>query len=194
MPSDILSLTFVASLSFVMSPKTDKKVDGFPFVAARRSFQRDWATEKDLRAIKTDVPRSHRLLTPNITLKAWLFAFVGSCLALTWLLHDSLPTTEWDYHQPPLPTFDLVKNAVPAPSATPYSSVLECFQVYQPVLTPSGATDETVLGNGSENTTTIAEIETNNSCDVVLMVHSFGLSYGKPFVGMYSVLAFICLS
>jgi hypothetical protein len=71
------------------------------------------------------------------------------------------------------------------PSPTP-SGVLKCFQVYQPVLTPSGPSDDTVSEDGSSNTTTIEPWATTSSCTNLLMEHSFGFSYGHPFVGMCS--------
>jgi hypothetical protein len=84
----------------------------------------------------------------------------------------------------------LEKYAAPLPSAT--SSVLDVFQVYQPVLTPDGATDETTLGDGSENTTSLASASSGASCQVLLMDHVFALSYGAPFVGKsVSLLRFV---
>ena len=72
-----------------------------------------------------------------------------------------------------------------APPAAP--TVLNCFQVAQPVLSPEGAhscltasgsnTDAPVTGAGHE----LASAK--DSCSVVLMEHSFALSYDKPFVG-----------
>lgn len=54
--------------------------------------------------------------------------------------------------------------------------LLECFQVAQPVLGPEGPTPswgrETPVGDGQ------------GDCEVLLMEHSFGASYGQPFVGM----------
>lgn len=73
-----------------------------------------------------------------------------------------------------------VTTTVVAPTST---GVLEVFQVYQPVLTPKGVTDETTLSNGAENTTTIAATESTSACELLLMDHSFGFSYGLPFVG-----------
>jgi hypothetical protein len=68
------------------------------------------------------------------------------------------------------------------PSSSP---VLEVFQVYQPVLAPSGPTDQTIDSNGSSNTTIIGYAETSVSCTKLLMKYSFGFSYGHPFVGMF---------
>jgi hypothetical protein len=65
------------------------------------------------------------------------------------------------------------------------SPVLEVFQVYQPVLAPSGPTDQTIESDGSSNTTTIGSAETSVSCTQLLMEYSFGFSYGHPFVGMF---------
>ncbi|KAJ5051584.1 uncharacterized protein L3040_001360 [Drepanopeziza brunnea f. sp. 'multigermtubi'] len=81
----------------------------------------------------------------------------------------------------------LVKDAEPAPAqAASPSGLLEVFQVYQPVLTPRGVTDETIAENGSSNTTAIAPIEVTGSCQALLMEHSFAFSYGLPFVGNYT--------
>jgi hypothetical protein len=112
---------------------------------------------------------------------------IGCCLGLLWLRRDCSPSGGWNKDDKPSSTleasgFGLVKYAAPAPAAT--SSVLEVFQVYQPVLTPSGVTGETTLGDGSENTTTIASVASGSYCEVVLMEHTFANSYGQPFVGM----------
>jgi hypothetical protein len=72
-----------------------------------------------------------------------------------------------------------------APSPIP-SGVLKCFQVYQPVLTPSGPSDDTVSEDGSPNTITIEPWAPTGSCTKLVMEHSFGFSYGHPFVGMCS--------
>ena len=56
-------------------------------------------------------------------------------------------------------------------------SVLECFQPTQPVLLPQGAT--TSDGRVAEGTAP----KVSSSCTSTLMVHSFGNSYGQPFVG-----------
>lgn len=80
-----------------------------------------------------------------------------------------------------------VAEAVKASAKTSSSGVLEVFQVYQPVLTPSGPTHQTISSDGSSNTTTIESTETSSSCTLLLMEHSFGFSYGHPFVGMFSV-------
>lgn len=57
----------------------------------------------------------------------------------------------------------------------PEEGVLECFQVAQPVLGPDGVTPswgEAAAGDGE------------GACEVLLMEHSFGASYDRPFVGM----------
>jgi hypothetical protein len=84
------------------------------------------------------------------------------------------------------------KNAQPAVeeiflsySKSPSSPVLEVFQVYQPVLAPSGPTDQTIESDGFSNTTAIGSTETVSSCTQLLMEYSFGFSYGHPFVGMF---------
>ncbi|EHK96353.1 putative Peptide-N4-(N-acetyl-beta-glucosaminyl)asparagine amidase A [Glarea lozoyensis 74030] len=83
-------------------------------------------------------------------------------------------------------TFKLVKDAIQVTLATPATAVLECFQVYQPVLFPKGAVDQVITSDGTENTTIIAPSSSNSSCQVLLMDHSFGYSYGMPFVGNYT--------
>jgi hypothetical protein len=100
-------------------------------------------------------------------------ALIGCCLGLFWVLRGCLPSNVLRQDDiPPITTesspLGLVKYAVPAPAAT--SSVLEVFQVYQPVLTPSEATDETT---------------SSSPCEVLLMQHTFAYSYGQPFVGMW---------
>ena len=121
-------------------------------------------------------------------IKIILSALLGTSIALIWLFHNCFPLNTWEDDAVPaatLSTAPLAKDAVPVPSPTASpTGVLECFQVYQPVLTPSGATDETVLIDGSESTAVIAPAASANSCQVLLMDHSFGFSYGMPFVGM----------
>ncbi|CZR59558.1 related to peptide-n4-(n-acetyl-beta-d-glucosaminyl) asparaginase amidase N [Phialocephala subalpina] len=150
----------------------------------------DARAEKDALLGKAMHPRfQHRPRLGSTGLKSLLFAMLSSCLLLALLLGQCLPTTikKWQIEESSVASFDLVKDAVPIASATPSSTaVLEVFQVYQPVLTPSGATDETLTAAGDENTTTIAQSGAASSCQVTLMVHSFGYSYGIPFVGNYT--------
>ncbi|KAI0403993.1 peptide N-acetyl-beta-D-glucosaminyl asparaginase amidase A-domain-containing protein [Xylaria palmicola] len=84
-----------------------------------------------------------------------------------------------------------VSSTTPAP--TPTRPLLECFQVAEPVLTPSGLTRrdasqlpafapaeqkpiDAAAGSGSAP----------SPCAVVLMEHTFANSYGAPFVGKYT--------
>lgn len=70
-------------------------------------------------------------------------------------------------------------------SAFPSSTaVLNVFQVYQPVLSPFGVVDNTINSDGSSNTTTLDASGQASGCTKLLMDHSFGFSYGHPFVGM----------
>ena len=118
-------------------------------------------------------------------IKVLAVALVGCCLGVLWLVSDCMPRSSRGAD--PLPTIisksHLEKYAAPLPSAT--SSVLDVFQVYQPVLTPEGATDETILGDGSENTTSLAAASSEASCQVLLMEYVFAFSYGAPFVGKF---------
>jgi len=72
----------------------------------------------------------------------------------------------------------VVKRQTPATSSAAASpTVLECFQVAPPVLTPQGLTDS----DGSKVLSSAGASE--ESCTVLLMEHSFAYSYGLPFIG-----------
>ncbi|ROV96264.1 hypothetical protein VMCG_07690 [Cytospora schulzeri] len=64
-------------------------------------------------------------------------------------------------------------------SATATATVLEDFEVHQPVLTPEGATTD-----DGESTDDSSSVE--DSCSVVLMDNVFAYSYGTPYVGNYT--------
>lgn len=124
-------------------------------------------------------------------LKVQLFLAIGCILALIltcWtffrcLLPAELPATQLAYRNN---VQAAVLAATITSSASPSSTaVLEVFQVYQPVLTPDGPTAETISSDGSLNTTTIESTEHDVSCTKLLMEHSFGWSYGIPFVGKF---------
>ena len=82
-----------------------------------------------------------------------------------------------------------------APNSTATQSALECFQVAEPVLTPSGVTrrdlskpppafalaNQTPMGADEEE----EEEEEFESCSVVLMERVFENSYGAPYIGMH---------
>ncbi|RFU27789.1 hypothetical protein B7463_g8538, partial [Scytalidium lignicola] len=138
------------------------------------------------------------------SLKIWASLVICGLVTFLWLLSSSdaantvwknepVAITQEDIIIRPVQDVDLVKYAAPDASGTVTTTltsptptgVLEVFQVYQPVLTPQGITDETIESNGLENTTTIAPIESATSCELLLMDHSFGFSYGIPFVGNY---------
>lgn len=70
-------------------------------------------------------------------------------------------------------------TSVTTTSATATSTVLEDFEVHQPVLTPSGAT----LDDG-QSTQDSSSVEA--ACSVVLMDHVFAYSYGEPYIGNYT--------
>jgi hypothetical protein len=141
--------------------------------------------EEELLLDKTEGQSSGR---QHRTKRSWpwllFLTFIGCCLSLFWLFSDCFVASHEEKHEVSPATYDLVTKAARAPAATPSSGVLECFQVYQPVFFPSGAVDETVTSDGLENTTTIAPTASASSCEVLLMEHSFGFSYGMPFVGL----------
>lgn len=147
----------------------------------------DSAMEKRGPFLKTEPHPSPRGDTGRRS-KAVFLTFIGCCVALIWRLNNYLPTISWTEDGKLEAGFELVKCQAPAPSATAPNGVLEVFQVYQPVLTPSEAADETTFSNGTENSTTIASTESASSCEVVLMVHSFGYSYGMPFIGKWQII------
>ena len=68
-------------------------------------------------------------------------------------------------------------------SATAAATVLEVFQVHQPVLTPSGPTLDDDAGEGDDDS---PGASAGGSCSVVLMDHVFAFSYGAPFIGAYT--------
>ena len=60
--------------------------------------------------------------------------------------------------------------------------LLEVFQVYPPVV----STGVTGVAQDPENTpsgSSTPENEQHSQCQQILVVHSFGFSYGQPFVG-----------
>ncbi|KAI1084791.1 peptide N-acetyl-beta-D-glucosaminyl asparaginase amidase A-domain-containing protein [Whalleya microplaca] len=64
---------------------------------------------------------------------------------------------------------------------------LECFQVAEPVLTPSGLTVRDASRPPTPSQALVdADINGEPSCTVVLMEHTFENSYGAPFVGDYT--------
>jgi hypothetical protein len=63
-------------------------------------------------------------------------------------------------------------------SPTGLPTVMECFQVAQPVLTPKGASHQLTTNDGSTNAA-----DSGSACTVLLMDHVFAFSYGLPFVG-----------
>jgi len=68
-------------------------------------------------------------------------------------------------------------------SATAAATVLEVFQVHQPVLTPSGPTLDDAAASDDDGASAGSAA---NACSVVLMDHVFAFSYGAPFVGAYT--------
>lgn len=68
-----------------------------------------------------------------------------------------------------------------AAAASP--TVLECFQVAPPVLTPRGASYQATERDGSEVFLDAGNSASKEACTVLLMEHSFAWSYGMPFIG-----------
>lgn len=145
----------------------------------RLVYEDSWVEEGD--------PKSSRKVGGGWKVLAPIF--IGCCIGLGWLLTDCTPAKVLEQVETQPATYEhLVKYAAAASSPVPTpTGVLDVFQVYQPVLAPNGAVDETVLSDGQENTTNIASTSPSSSCEVLLMKYDFAYSYGTPFVGMYSV-------
>lgn len=84
---------------------------------------------------------------------------------------------------------DDVVLAVPSPAVAAPDAArtpLGVFQVAQPVLGPDGPVYQSLDGQGAAKTVIGpgTGTEAAPSCSQTLMVHSFGWSYGMPFVGM----------
>lgn len=134
-----------------------------------------------LRRIDTNFEPDNKNRKTIKNIKIFLLILFSCGLSLIWLLRSCFLEDVVD----PSPKSTLVRySAAPVPSATPTSAVLEVFQVYQPVLIPPGVSDETASYDGVEATSIIASTNVATSCKVVLMEHTFGYSYGIPFVGM----------
>ena len=73
----------------------------------------------------------------------------------------------------------LKRQVTASASVAPRPTVLENFQVAQPVLMPYGAADS----DGSNNARFNNGATPKSSCTVTLMNYVFGNSYGKPYVG-----------
>lgn len=81
-------------------------------------------------------------------------------------------------------TLSLKRQASTASTPAPSATVLECFQVAQPVLTPHGASYQSTNSDGSTVVVDAPDSEARKgSCTVLLMEHVFAWSYGMPFIG-----------
>ncbi len=81
------------------------------------------------------------------------------------------PSRVWSF--PALLSTALAKDVEPVVSPAPgLDPLLSVFEVHEPVLVPTSS-------NGATN-------GASGGCSVLLMEHSFGFSYGVPFVGMLS--------
>lgn len=128
-------------------------------------------------------------------LKVQIFALLGCAIVLGITSHRFLTciTAPKTPANPLVNRSNVIREAIVGTtisSAIPSSTaVLNVFQVYQPVLGPSGVVDNTIDGDGSSNTTTINASEHASSCTKLLMEYSFGFSYGHPFVGTVPLLS-----
>lgn len=134
-------------------------------------------------------PRNQSFLKATLKFSP-IMLFGCCCISLVWLLAwVDVPEPLSNLIEPDY-SFDLVKYAAAVPAAASIA-VLEVFQVYEPVFSPSGVVDETTSSNGLENTTIITPTSTVSSCELLLMDYSFGYSYGHPFVGMLTLIPIV---
>lgn len=75
------------------------------------------------------------------------------------------------------------RQDVVSSAAAATQTVLECFQVSQPVLTRRGPLYHSTEDGGPVVLTDDAGPSPKESCTILLMEHSFGSSYGVPFIG-----------
>jgi hypothetical protein len=120
----------------------------------------------------------------SILYRLLILVFVGWCMIFASRLYDFLQGAGLEVNHPLPPLFDLIKHTVPSLVATSATATLEVFQVYQPVVIPSKGTNRTRLLNGSGDAKIVGQAVTEPTCEVLLMEHSFGYSYGVPFLGM----------
>lgn len=80
-------------------------------------------------------------------------------------------------------------NATSTAATAAATNLVVDLGVYQPVLSPAGAVDQTISNDGTRYTGVVASAPTNGTCATIsLMDYSFGQSYGVPFVSMYRLL------
>lgn len=140
-----------------------------------------------LRVAENEGGRDEPVSKPRNRWSIFLAVSLLGLLALIWLRPERqalvipIPIS----HEAVRATKSLVKHqessTTSAPAAT--GSVLECFQVAQPVLTPNGASYQSTAEDGSTLMTDIAATSSSDSCSVLLMDHVFASSYGMPFIG-----------
>lgn len=120
-----------------------------------------------------------RLVQYSLT-KAFCVALVIVLSAVWWLPGRQVP--------PPSGHISTTAVAIPATlnhARAPTSSLLEVFQMHPPVLmvarsdAPETTDDSIDSGSGIPG-------DDHPACSKVLAVHSFGFSYGEPFIGNYT--------
>lgn len=112
-----------------------------------------------------------------------------SCAALFWLYSYCFIAGHVNEHELMLVSLEPATKVARAAAATSSTAtpLLEDFQVYQPVFFPSGAVDDTATSESQDTVATIdSATSSGSSCQVLLMEHSFGFSFGIPFVGDYT--------
>lgn len=123
--------------------------------------------------------------------------FLGLSILMIWFLPHFISGDEehetYDGSYTPSLVRDDVSATISSMTATS-TPILEVFQVYQPVLTPTGLIDETISSDGIANTTSLTSPNSTTACSKVLMDHSFGYSYGQPFVGKTPYFCIIAIS
>jgi hypothetical protein len=114
---------------------------------------------------------------------------VPDALAVDAIASEESPSPPRQFTRPkhlavePIPV--AIRQVTSTSSAAASPTVLECFQVAPPVLTPHGPSQQTTGSDGPQPVLDQGN-PTSASCSVLLMEHSFGFSYGKPFVGEFA--------
>jgi hypothetical protein len=101
------------------------------------------------------------------------FALIMTILTLTWTL--------WNY--PVLLRTDEPQTEGKTEAAAVAGAVLEVFQVYPPVQHLVKHQENKDFQGPNDNKDTTSTQCSSAGYEIVLMNHSFGFSYGKPFVG-----------
>jgi hypothetical protein len=119
----------------------------------------------------------------KLTTRRILVVLAATLTCLTWASRSRCPPFGLDALREALPTtLGANKETSTNPHQAQSTNILDVFQVHQPVFTPSDTFRKASLQNGRAGTAATMAMS-SRACEAVLMEHSFGFSYGQPFVG-----------